>query len=51
MLVVVAVGHGGCGGVGSRWSLNADQIWICGRRWVVVGGGLSWLVEFVVGWQ
>uniref|UniRef100_A0A2N9ICH1 Uncharacterized protein n=1 Tax=Fagus sylvatica TaxID=28930 RepID=A0A2N9ICH1_FAGSY len=19
--------HGGCGGVGSRWSLNADQIW------------------------
>jgi hypothetical protein len=28
---------------------------ICGRRWVVVGGGLLWLVEFVVGcglgWQ
>jgi hypothetical protein len=24
MLVVVTVGHGGCGGVGSRWSLNAD---------------------------
>jgi hypothetical protein len=24
--------------------------WICGWRWVVVGGGLLWLVEFVVGY-
>ena len=27
MLVVVAMGHSGCGGVGSRWSLNTDHIW------------------------
>ena len=45
MLVVVAVGHGGCGGMGSRWSLNADQIWpvdfvdLFFVLWVTVGFG------------